>query len=178
MTAFRLSRFSRPLRPVRPVRLLLATLLLAGAATLTQTAWAAPGGHGATSMGLMGHPRMVERMLDSVNASAEQRSQIQQIVQAAAPDLRAQREANRKLHEQQATLFAQPSVDARAVETLRQQMLAQHDQTSQRMTQLMLEVSRVLSPEQRKTLADKMTQRRSMMERHRSERAAADGKAP
>lgn len=174
MTAFRLSR---PFRLTQPLRLLLVTLIIASAATLTQTAWAAPGGHGG-GIGMIGHPRMVERLLDSVNASAEQRAQIQQIVQAAAPDLRAQREAGRKLHEQQAALFAQPTVDARAAETLRQQMLAQHDQTSQRMTQLMLEVSRVLSPEQRKTLADKMMQRSSMMERQRGERAAVESKAP
>jgi Spy/CpxP family protein refolding chaperone len=71
-------------------------------------------------------------------------------------------------------LFTQPTVDARAVETLRQQMLAQHDQASKRMLQTMLDVSRVLTPEQRKTLADRMAQRRSMMDRHRTERDTLD----
>jgi periplasmic protein CpxP/Spy len=168
----------RPVRPVRPFRLLLATLIVASAAALTQTAWAQPVGHGGAGIGMMGHPRMMERLLDAVNASADQRAQIKQIVQAATPDLQAQREASRKLHEQQAALFAQPTVDARAAETLRQQMLAQHDQASKRMTQLMLDVSRVLSPEQRKTLADKMAQRRAMAERHRGERESLEGKAP
>ncbi len=167
----------RPLRPVRSFRLLLATLIVASAATLGQTAWAQPGGHGGPGMGMMGHPRMLERVLDSVNANAEQRTQIKQIVQAATPELQAQRDAGRKLHQQQAALFAQPTVDARAAETLRQQMLAQHDQSSKLMTQLMLDLSRVLSPEQRKALADKMAQRRSMTERHRGEREAIEGKA-
>ena len=66
------------------------------------------------------------------------------------------------------------SVDARAVETLRQQMLAQHDLTSKRMTQVMLDVSRVLTPEQRKTLSDRMAQRRAMMERHQAERSTME----
>ena len=75
-------------------------------------------------------------------------------------------------------LFTQPTVDARAAEALRQQMLAQHDQASQRMLQTMLDVSRVLTPEQRKTLSDRMQQRRSMMERHRHERQSLDGAKP
>jgi Spy/CpxP family protein refolding chaperone len=53
-------------------------------------------------------------------------------------------------------------------------MLAQHDQASKRKMQVMLDVSRVLTPEQRKTLADRMAKRRAMMERHHSERQALD----
>ena len=71
-------------------------------------------------------------------------------------------------------LFAQPTVDARAVETLRQQQMAQHDAASKRMAQLMIDVSRVLTPEQRKALAERMAQRRALMERHRGERDAAE----
>ncbi len=170
------------------LRLLVGTLALAAAGTLGQAAWAAgpgehgmhggPGMHGGhgehRGMGMMG-PRMVERMLDAVNATPEQRSQVQQIVRATHADLQGQREAGRKLREQQMQLFTQPTVDARAVETLRQQMLAQHDQASKRMAQAMLDVSRVLTPEQRKQLADRMQQRRAMMERHRAEREQVEG---
>jgi Spy/CpxP family protein refolding chaperone len=109
-----------------------------------------------------------------VNATAEQRAQVKQILQAAQADMQAQREAGRKLREQGQALFAQPTVDARAAEALRLQMLAQHDQASKRKMQVMLDVSRVLTPEQRKTLADRMAKRRAMMERHHSERQALD----
>jgi Spy/CpxP family protein refolding chaperone len=105
-------------------------------------------------------------MLEAVNASAEQKSQVKAIVDAAQADLKAQREGGRALMDQQMQLFAQPTVDARAAEALRQQMLARHDSASKRMLQAMLDVSRVLTPEQRKQLADKMAERRSMMERH------------
>ena len=161
----------------RAVRMLVATMLVAATAALSQTAWAGPhGGHDMHGgMGMMGGgPRMAERMLDSVNATAEQRAQVKQILQAAQADMQAQREAGRKLREQGQALFAQPTVDARAAEALRLQMLAQHDQASKRKMQVMLEVSRVLTPEQRKTLADRMAKRRSMMERHHSERQALE----
>jgi periplasmic protein CpxP/Spy len=41
---------------------------------------------------------------------------------------------------------------------------------SKRMLQAQLDVARVLSPEQRKLMAERMNQHRAMMERHRSER--------
>ena len=165
---------TRPLpRTPRALRLLVATAVIALAGGLSQAVLAAPqeghGGRGGPGMGLF-DGRHAEHMLDAVNATPEQRSQVKQILQAAKSDRAAQRDAGRKLHEQSQALFAQPSVDARAVETLRQQMLAQHDLASKRTTQLMLDVSRVLTPEQRKTLSERMAQRRAMMERHRAER--------
>jgi Spy/CpxP family protein refolding chaperone len=114
--------------------------------------------------------RGIERMLDGVDASAEQRAQINGILQAARADLQAQRQGGQALHEQLRTLLTAPNVDERAVEGVRQQMLAQHDQRSKRMMQAMVDASRVLRPEQRQKLAEQMNQRRAMMERHRAER--------
>lgn len=119
-------------------------------------------------MGLMGGPGMA-RALDGVGATAEQKAQIQQILQAARTDMRAQRDSGAALHEQMRSLFAQPNVDARAVETLRQQMLARHDAASKRMTQAMLDASKVLTPEQRAKLGERMKQRAEVM-RERQQR--------
>jgi Spy/CpxP family protein refolding chaperone len=116
-----------------------------------------------------GHPRMAGRLLDAVDATPEQRTQVRSLVEAAERELRAERESGRGLREQAMALFAQPTVDARAVESLRQQMLARHDSASKRMTQLMLDVSRVLTPQQRQQLAERMAQRRDLMERHQRE---------
>jgi periplasmic protein CpxP/Spy len=160
----------------RAWRLLLATLAIAAAAGVSQTAWAMPGG--GAGMGLMMEGRHADRMLDAVNATPEQRSQIKALMEAARADLRAQRESRRALHDQSRALWTQPTVDARAAETLRQQMLAQHDQASKRTMQLMLDVSRVLTPEQRKQLAERMQQRRAMMERHRGEREQMERGGP
>lgn len=128
------------------------------------------GGHG--GYGGYGDGRMVERMLDSVNASADQRTRIQEIMKSAMTDQRAQRQAARGLHEQAMALFAQPTVDARAVEAVRQQMLQQHDQSSRRWMQALLDASAVLTPEQRVQLAERMKQRGDMMQRHQQERGA------
>jgi periplasmic protein CpxP/Spy len=161
----------------KPARLFLATLVVALAGTLTLTAEAAPAGPGRAErggMGMMGDARHVDRMLDLVSASGEQRSQVKQIMETAAVDLKAQREAGRALRDQASQLFAQPTVDARAVEALRQKMLTQHDQSSKRMMQALLDTSRVLTPEQRKQLAEHMGQRQGMMERHQAERLSLD----
>lgn len=146
---------------------LLAAVTLAAAGT----AFAAPpmAGHAGPGMTMFGGHGMA-RMLDQVNATAEQRSQIEQIAKAARADLQAQHESGRALREQAMQLFAQPTVDANAAEALRQQMLAQHDRASQRTMQAMLEVSRVLTPEQRQQLAERMKQRAEAMHKHRSER--------
>lgn len=172
------------LLPTAALRLMAFTVLLAIGATAAHTVSAQPhgmrggehrAGHGGDDMG-MGSPRMMNRMLDVVQASAEQRAQIKQITEAARADMKAQHDSGRQLRDEGVALFTQPTVDARAAEALRQQMLARHDQASKRQLQMMLDISRVLTPEQRKTLAEKFAQRRSMMERHRAERSAAEPK--
>ena len=113
--------------------------------------------------GFMGSPERVDRMVDhllrDLNATEAQRAQVKQIAQAAANDLKAQRDAGRSLHQQAMQLFTQPTVDANAVEALRQQRMAHMDQSSRRMSQAMLEISRVLTPEQRTKLAERMKER-------------------
>lgn len=172
-----------------PLRLMVAGLVLAiaGSASLVASA-ATPdaGPHAMARHGMHGGPmggmggmgglggRHFGRVLDAVNATPEQRAQIAQIMDAARNDLRAQREGARALHEQMRQAFTQPSVDARAVEALRQQLMAQHDQASRRMAQAMLDASQVLSAEQRQKLGELTAQRRAMMERHRAERESLE----
>ena len=152
------------------MKLFLAGLLVALTGTLgiTAFAWAQP--HSSGTMGAPFMGRMLDHMLDEVSATESQRTQIRQIMKSAAADMKTQREAGRSLHQRAMELFAAPTVDANAAEGLRQQMLQQHDQRSKRMFDAMLEVSRVLTPEQRATLAERMKQRADMMRRHHHER--------
>ena len=173
--------------PPRPLRVLFATATLALAASLSPTAMAAPGGmmgggpggHG-DHRGHGGHggqdmaPQRLERMLDVVNATSEQRTQIKALANTLRTDMKAMHELGKRLHDQNRALFTQPTVDARAAEVLRQQMQARHEQASKRMLQFKLDMSRILTPDQRKQFADRMDKRKSMMERHRSEREALD----
>jgi len=108
--------------------------------------------------------RMIDHMLDGLNASDAQRTQIKQIVAAAAADLKQQATAGRGLHERGMQIFTAPTVDAAAAEQLRQQMLQQHDQMSRRVSQAMLDVARVLTPEQRAKIGERLKDRRARME--------------
>ena len=169
----------------RGIKRVLLGVAVALTATLALSAWAqhgaggyggGHGGHGGgMGMGMFGggseHTgRMLDHMLDGLNATDAQRGQIKQIAQAAAADMKTQHEAGRALREKGMQIFSAPTVDAAAAEQLRQQMLAQHDQMSRRSLQAMLDASRVLTPEQRAKLAERMKQRGDMM-RERMHRA-------
>ncbi|MEO6363085.1 MAG: Spy/CpxP family protein refolding chaperone [Caldimonas sp.] len=105
--------------------------------------------------------RMIDRMLDGLNASDAQRSQIKQIAAAAAADMRTQMQARRGLRERGMQILTAPNVDPAAAEQLRQQMLQQHDGASRRMTQALLDVARVLTPEQRARIGERMKDRQA-----------------
>lgn len=156
-------------------------MVLAAGLTLPVAAQPAPGmgrpgmdgPHGGPGMGgpdmmMMGDPahmgRGVDRMLDGLGVSDAQRSQIQQIVQAAATEMRAQHEAGRALRDKGLQLLTAPTIDATAAEALRQQMQVQHDQASKRMLQTLIDVARVLTPEQRAKLGERMKLRRDAMQ--------------
>jgi Spy/CpxP family protein refolding chaperone len=172
--------------PVRGLRWLIAGVVIAVSATVALSAWAQaePGGHGPHHGGgfgggaglFMGPPehvdRAVDHMLDGLSATDAQRAQIKQIAEQAAADLKAQHEAGRGLHEKSMQIFTAPTVDAAAAESLRQQMLSQHDAASRRVLQAMLDISRVLTPDQRAKLGERMKQRHQhMMERMQHEHA-------
>ena len=154
-----------------PLKNLLAASLL-GLAVST-AAFAAPHGHDMMAGG-WGGGHFMQRMLDRVNATPEQRAQIKAITDAAATERKAQFQANRGLHEQMMALFTQPAIDANAAEALRQQQMAQFDAASKRRLQTMLQVANVLTPEQRQQIAQEMAQRRDMRQRHQREQRALD----
>jgi len=178
-----------PTQRTRSFSSLLVSSLLVGGAALSALAVHAqpmqPGGpgsheghrshmmgghHGGGDMGM----KMSGRMLELVKATPEQRAQIQKIMDGARTDLQTQREAGKGLRGEFMATMAQPNIDAGAVEQIRQKMLAQHDQASKRRMQAMVDAARVLTPEQRKQLSERMAQRGDMMERHHRERRALE----
>jgi protein CpxP len=168
-------RFSSP-----AIRLAAAGLVLAVASTATLVAFASPhgghGGHGGAHAAAMGGPmmmkgRMLNRMLDDVKATDAQRAQIRQIIYTSRSQAQGQRDQRRAMREQGLAVFTQPNIDANAAEALRQQMLAQHDQASKRHMQTMLDIARVLTPEQRAQIAKRIGERRELMQRHQRERS-------
>jgi len=109
----------------------------------------------------------IEHMLDVVNATDAQRSQIEAIFKAARQDLSGQREAGMKLHQQMATLYTATNIDAAAIEATRAQISAQHEAASKRLSQASIDAARVLTPEQRAKIAEVMKKRQARAAAHR-----------
>lgn len=172
------------IRRTRRVKKVVIATVIALAAGVGAAAWASGrggscGGYGMGGPGMMGggghgmmfgSGRMTDRMLDGLDATEAQRAQIRQITQAAAADMKTQFAGGRELREKGLAILTAPTVDAGAVEALRQQMLAEHDQMSRRMTETMVAVANVLTPEQRAKFAERMKlrgeERRDRMQRH------------
>ena len=163
----------------RVAQLMAATVLALIAATAAQPAHAQErggpppgmGGPGAPGPGMMmfgGPPehvaRAVDRMLDGLGVTDAQRQQIRQIAMSAAADAKAQREAGRSLRDKGLQIFTAPTVDASAAESVRMQMSAQQDQASKRKLQAMLDIAKVLTPDQRARIGARIKERQMVMQ--------------
>jgi Spy/CpxP family protein refolding chaperone len=162
------------------MRLFLGSALLAIGAATAQPVLAQPAGPGPAMMGPGGpmgghHPRHIERMLDSVNATEAQRTQIRQILANAGTGMKAQHDAARALHDRMRAILSAPTIDTNAAEQVRLQMQAQHDQASRQRLQVMIDVAQVLTPEQRAKAAELMARRGDRMREHMRDRPARDG---
>lgn len=151
----------------------LGALLVGGALVFAggqfSQAIAQPGAHHGAQHGAHHAPglpfagRGFERVLDEVKATDAQRQQIKQITDQARTDLQALHQQGRDAHQQGMAIWTSPKLDAADAEKHRQQMLAHHDQVSKRMMQAMLDVGKVLSPEQRAQAAQILKQRHDRM---------------
>ena len=158
-------------RFLRPAAIV-AVIVIAGLATgigLKALAY----GHGFGGWhrgGLMGGPidparldehldRMLRHLYVEVDATDAQKQQLAPIVKAAVRDLLPMRERMRDARLQAVALLSQPSVDRAALEALRANQLQLADQASRRFTQALGDVADVLTPEQRKALADRIERR-------------------
>jgi Spy/CpxP family protein refolding chaperone len=99
--------------------------------------------------------RMLKHLYVEVDATDAQKQQLGPIVKAAARDLLAMRDRMRDARLQAATLLAQPTIDRAALEALRANQLQLAEQASRRLTQALADVADVLTPEQRKQLAER-----------------------
>ncbi|MCS6809784.1 MAG: Spy/CpxP family protein refolding chaperone [Tepidimonas sp.] len=137
------------------------------------SAWARgpqPGGPGGPDLppgphAMIGGPgeapaeRMAEHLTRGLDLQPAQREQVQTLARAAMADLRALREEGRALREERHRLLAAPNLDEAALEALRQRELAHHDKLSARMQRFMLDVAKVLTPQQRQRWAERLQRR-------------------
>jgi Spy/CpxP family protein refolding chaperone len=103
--------------------------------------------------------RMVKHFGVEVDATPEQRAKLTEIATAAAKDLQPLREKVRAARRQGMELLAAPTIDRGAIEQLRAEQIRAADEASKRMVQALADVAEVLTPEQRKQLAERMQKR-------------------
>lgn len=96
----------------------------------------------------------LDRMLEDIKATTEQRDQIRKIVQQARQE---EQDSQRSVHDQLLQAFV--AADAKQAEAARQQTLSRHDAASKRANQVLLDVAKVLTPDQRKQLVERLKQR-------------------
>src|SRR5262249_24955325 len=138
---------------------LLALPVLIGAVSLSVARAHGPGGGGPGGPGEFMQWR-VQRMLDSVGASDAQKQQIKAIFDAAKPQEQSIHQQHAALRKQIEAALTAPTIDSAAIEKLRQQSVQLMDKGSAVFTPSMVAAAKVLTPDQRKQIAEKIQERR------------------
>lgn len=100
--------------------------------------------------------RMLKHLYVEIDATDAQKQLLAPIVKGAARDLLPLRAKMHDARRQAIALLSQESVDRAALEALRADQLSLAEQASKRLTQALADVADVLTPQQRKDLADRI----------------------
>ena len=103
--------------------------------------------------------RALKRLYVEIGATDAQKEQLAPIVKSAARELLPLRAKMHAARRQAVDLLSQQSIDRAALEALRADQVKLAEQASQRLTQALADVADVLTPEQRKQLAERITTR-------------------
>jgi Spy/CpxP family protein refolding chaperone len=145
-------------------RAAIATLIGGIAAGIGYKAFAHGGYGGWHRGGFMGGPldaaavdehldRMLKHLYVEIDATDEQKQRLAPIVKQAAKDLLPLRDKARDARKKASELLTQDSIDRNAIETLRTEQLQLVEQASRRFTLALADVADVLTPAQRKQIA-------------------------
>lgn len=97
--------------------------------------------------------RMLKHLYVEIDATQEQRQQLEPIVKQAAKDLLPLRDNLHAGRRQAIELLSQERVDPSALEALRARQIGIADEASRRLTRAVADAAEVLTPAQRKGLA-------------------------
>jgi periplasmic protein CpxP/Spy len=104
--------------------------------------------------------RMSKHMAIELDATTDQQVKIANIAKAAVADLRPLHEKAHAARTQAITLLTAPTIDRSAIERLRAEQIGLAETASKRIAQALADAAEVLSPEQRRKVADWMASRR------------------
>jgi periplasmic protein CpxP/Spy len=134
--------------------LALPAILLGGALGAQAYAFGPGGRHGDLSPEQMHRffERRMERVLDSIDATDDQRARIKGTFARLHPEMKALHEEKARLHEAGKKALAADTIDAGEVERLRREVVKLADRGSTLVSRALVEVGGVLTVEQRKEL--------------------------
>lgn len=119
-----------------------------------------PGGWGGGPMDPAELDKRLDRMLKhlyvEIDATEAQQEKLGPIVKSAAKDLRPMRKEMREARLKAMDLFTRDHVDRAAFEKLRAEQMALAERASKRLTGALADAAEVLTPLQRKLLAERM----------------------
>jgi protein CpxP len=98
--------------------------------------------------------RMTKHMAIELDATAEQQAKIASIAKAAVNDLHPLHEKAQAARSQAVALLTASTIDRSAIERLRAEQIALAETASKRIAQAVADASEVLSPDQRRKVAD------------------------
>jgi protein CpxP len=101
--------------------------------------------------------RMTKHMAIELDATSDQQVKIANIAKAAAADLRALRDKAQAARTQAVTLLTAPTIDRSAIDRLRAEQMTLAETASKRIAQALADTAEVLNPEQRRKIADWVT---------------------
>jgi Spy/CpxP family protein refolding chaperone len=104
--------------------------------------------------------RMLRHLYVEIDATDEQKDRLAPIVKQAAKDLLPLREKASDARRKAAELLTQDSIDRAAIETLRAEQLQLAEQASRRFTQALADIADVLTPAQRRQIAQRFEHHR------------------
>ena len=154
---------------------IVAGVLAAGLTAAATTAFSQGPGFGSMSpghwhghmMGAMGWPldpaqiedradRMVRHVAIEIDATADQQDKLRALVKGAVTDLVPMREKAQSARAKARELLTKQTVDRAEIERFRTEQLAVADAFSKRVAQAVGDASEILTPEQRRKLADRL----------------------
>jgi Spy/CpxP family protein refolding chaperone len=100
--------------------------------------------------------RALKHLYVEIDATEEQKQKLEPIVKQAVKDLLPLREKARSTRKQAIDLLAADTIDRGAIEALRAEKLQLAEQASKRFAQALADVADVLTPAQRKQIAERM----------------------
>lgn len=100
--------------------------------------------------------RALKHLYVEIDATDEQKQRLEPIVKQAVKDLLPAREKAHAARKQAVELLAAERIDRGAIEALRAEQIQLAEQASKRFTQALADVAEVLTPAQRKQIAERM----------------------